>query len=155
MRARLTKPASGCKMSIALAGLLLTIGAGAQTPAQSSLTGLRDCVSKARDPQAVAACEQREQAALKERVEALSAAIREQLGSSDRLMFRRNVEAWLGFFDSERAMLELSLARRADGLAATLGVGALNRLYEQRERQLREHLHNQNQGRRQAPEPGR
>ena len=142
-------------MSIALAGLLLAIGAAAQPPVQSSLTGLRDCVAKARDPQAVAACERREQTALEGRVEALNATIRERLDSSGRLLFERNVEAWLAFFDSERAMLELSLARRADGLGATLGVGALNQLYEQRERQLREHLHNLNQAEPQAPKTAR
>ena len=141
-------------MSIALAGLLLAIGAGAQTPAQSSLTGLRDCVAEARDPKAVTACEQREQTALKERIETLSATIRGQLDAGGRIVFERNVEAWLGFFDSERAMLELSLARRADGLGATLGVGALNQLYEQRERQLREHLHNLNQAGQQTTKPG-
>ena len=141
-------------MSIALAGLLLAIGAGAQTPAQSSLTGLHDCVAKARNPQAVTACEQREQTALKERIEILSATIRGQLDAGGRIVFERNVEAWQRFFDSEQAMLELSLARRADGLGATLSVGALNRLYEQRERQLREHLHNLNQAGQQTTKPG-
>jgi len=141
-------------MSIALAGLLLAIGAGAQTPAQSSLTGLHDCVAKARNPQAVTACEQREQTALKERIETLSATIHGQLDAGGRIVFERNVEAWQRFFDSEQAMLELSLARRADGLGATLSVGALNRLYEQRERQLREHLHNLNQAGQQTTKPG-
>ena len=142
-------------MSIALAGLLLAIGAGAQTPAQSSLTGLHDCVAKARNPQAVTACEQREQTALKERIETLSATIHGRLDAGGRIVFERNVEAWQRFFDSEQAMLELSLARRADGLGATLGVGALNQLYEQRERQLREHLHNLNQAEPQAPKTAR
>jgi hypothetical protein len=155
VHARLTKPALGCKISIALAGLLLATGAAAQSPAESSLTGLRECVAKARDPQAVAACERREQSALKERIEILNASIRKQLDASGRLVFERSVEAWQGFFDIERAMLQLTLSKRSDGLGATLSVGALNQLYEERERQLREHLHNLNQAGPQAVQPGR
>jgi uncharacterized protein YecT (DUF1311 family) len=140
VRARLTNAARGCKVSLVLANLLLTTAL-----AQPSLNGLRDCVANARDPHAIAGCERREQAALEERIERLGQTIRKQLEARERALFERNQTAWQAFFDSERAMLELSLATRRDGLGATLGAGAVNRLYEQRERQLREHLHNLNQ----------
>ncbi len=140
MRARLTNAARGCQVSMVLAGLLLT-SAWAQPPPN----GLRDCVAKASDPRAIAACERQEQAALKERIELLGQTIRQRLDARERGLFERNETAWRAFFDSERAMLELSLAKRTDGLGATLRAGAVNRLYEQRERQLREHLHNLNQ----------
>ena len=91
---------------------------------------------------AVAACETTAQAALKAGIERWSAAIRKRLDARERLLFERNASAWKVFFDSEVALLDLGLGKRADGLASKLRPGAITRLYEQREEQLREHLHN-------------
>lgn len=120
-----------------LAALLLS-GAAAAEPLQD----LRDCVADARDAAAVAACEMTAQAALKARIERWSAAIRKRLDPRERQLFDGNTAAWKAFFDSEVALLDLGLGRRADGLAPRLRPGAITRLYEQREEQLREHLHN-------------
>jgi hypothetical protein len=120
------------------AAVLLLSGAAAAQPPQD----LRDCVADARDAAAVAACEVTAQAALKARIERWSAAIRKRLDARERLLFDRNAAAWKAFFDSEVALLDLGLGKRADGLASKLRPGAVTRLYEQREEQLREHLHN-------------
>lgn len=118
--------------------MLLLSGAAAAQPQLD----LRDCVADARDAAAVAACEMTAQAALKARIKRWSAAIRKRLDTRERLLFDRNAAAWEAFFDSEVALLDLGLGKRADGLAPKLQPGAITRLYEQREEQLREHLHN-------------
>ena len=104
--------------------------------------GLRDCIAQARDSAGVAACEKQAQRSLQEDITRLSAAIRTQLNPSDRLIFDQSAAAWQAFLQQETTMLELTLSRRADGLGARLLPGAVTLLYEQRERQLREHLHN-------------
>ncbi len=121
-----------------LAALLLLGSAALAQPAQD----LRDCVADARDAAAVAACERTAQVALKARIERWSTAIRERLDDRERTLFDRNTAAWKAFFDSEVALLDLGLAKRADDLGPRLRTGAVTRLYEQREQQLREHLHN-------------
>lgn len=79
---------------------------------------------------------------MKKRIEQLSAEIRTRLDARQRLVFDRNVEAWQAFFQQEIAMLDLSLGARGDGLGPSLRTGAISLLFEQREQQLREHLHN-------------
>jgi len=135
MDARLTKARRRCKSCLALA-VLLTAPAGAEP------TSLRDCVAAAADPVTAAACERREQLALKERIAGLSAAIRTRLDPHQRLVFQRSSEAWQVFVDSESAMLALTLGQRRDGLGPGLQPAALTLLYEERERQLKAHLHN-------------
>ena len=44
--------------------------------------------------------------------------------------------------EAQTAIQELTLSQRGDGLGEKLLPGAVTLLYEQRERQLREHLHN-------------
>lgn len=88
------------------------------------------------------ACEKSQQMVLKDRIQRWSTAIRQRLDARDLAVFDRNIEAWTAFFDSELAMLDLTLKARRDGLGPTLQPGAVTRLYEERERQLREHLHN-------------
>ena len=50
--------------------------------------------------------------------------------------------AWEAYLDSETALLDLTLAKRRDGLGPSLRPGAITQLYEARDRQLLEHLHN-------------
>ena len=140
---RLTKPFEWCKTLLAALLLAAAFAANAEPPlSKPAGNGLRDCIAKARDAGAIAGCELQEQAALKARIEHLSVAIRARLDSSQRPIFERSVTAWQAFFEHELAMLELSLVLRKDDLGPKLLPGAVSLLYEQRERQLREHLHN-------------
>lgn len=132
-------------LGAALISSLLWLDASAQPIDKAPLTKLRDCVAQAANPKSVTAFEQREQAALRKRIAILGAAIVERLDARDRQLFDRNRAAWQAYFDSEEALLRLTLERRTDGLGPTLHLGGVNRLYAQRERQLREHLHNLNQ----------
>lgn len=116
--------------------------AGADPVLPKAGNGLRDCIARAKDAGSIAACEIQEQAALKARIEQLSAAIRARLDASQRMIFNRSATAWQAYFEHETTMLELSLELRKDGLGPKLRPGAVTLLYEQRERQLREHLHN-------------
>jgi hypothetical protein len=140
--ARLTKPTARCKALITLGTLLLALNVAADNPQSGAGSTLRDCVAQARNPASIAACEQRELASLKSRIDELGAAINARLDNRQRLIFERDVQAWQAFLDSEIALLDLSLKQRQDGLGTALRPGAVNRLYEQREQQLREHLHN-------------
>jgi hypothetical protein len=103
---------------------------------------LRDCIVQARDAAAVATCEKQAQSVLVNNIESLSAAIRTRLNQSQRAIFDSSASAWQAFFEHEQTMLELSLGQRRDGLGPNLQSGAVTLLYEQREQQLREHLHN-------------
>ena len=111
-----------------------------------------DCVAAARDSHSVAACEQSQQAVLRDRIRRWSEALRSRLDAHQRAAFDRNARAWQAFYDSEVTMLDATLPRRADGLGPALRPGAVTRLLEERERQLREHLHNVSYG---NPLPGR
>jgi hypothetical protein len=88
------------------------------------------------------ACEKSQQVVLKDRIDRWSTAIRQRLDGRELAAFDQNTRAWKAFLDSELAMLDLTLKARRDGLGPTLQPGAVTRLYEERERQLREHLHN-------------
>jgi hypothetical protein len=103
---------------------------------------LRDCIAAAGGSAAVATCEKQAQSVLKKNIESLSAAIRTRLNQAQRTVFDRSADAWQAFFEHEKAMLELSLGQRRDGLGPNLRSGAVTLLFEQREQQLREHLHN-------------
>jgi len=138
--ARLTKPALWCKATCSLTVPLLISLAVIAGPQDGS--GLRACVSAARDAAAINACELREQADLKARIAQSSAAILKRLDARQRLIFERNAAAWEAYLGSETALLDLTLARRGDGLGSPLKPGAITQLYEARDRQLREHLHN-------------
>lgn len=138
--ASLTNPGPGCK-TVLLAAMLLSAAPAWTAPAAQS-DSLRECVARATAPSAMAVCEQREQIALKARIEQLSAAIRNHLDNAGRAIFDRNQRAWLAFAESEAAMLGLSLGQRRDGLGAALRPAAVTLVYEERVRQLREHLHN-------------
>jgi uncharacterized protein YecT (DUF1311 family) len=143
MAARLTKPADRRKVSLVV--LLLqgsAAAAGASLP--ETPPSLRDCVAGAQNATAMAACERQEQGRLKGHVAELAAAIRAQLDARQRLVFDRNHAAWLAFLDSEIAMLELSMGQRGDGLGPVLQASAITLIYETRERQLQQHLHNLN-----------
>ena len=143
MNVRLTKPTLWCKVSIALLALSITlVNAAEPYGSRAPDTTLRECISMANDAAALANCERLEQAALKASIERLYAAIRVRLDQTQRLVFDRSATAWETFFEQESAMLELSLRMRRDGLGPKLRPGALTRLYEQRDQQLREHLHN-------------
>jgi hypothetical protein len=129
-----------CKATLVVSTLLLAVHALADpVPARA---GLRDCIARAPDAAAVLACEVNEQAALKVRIKQSTAAIRSRLDARQRQLFERNSGAWQAFCDSETAMIGLTLDLRGDGLGTALRPGAITRLYEERERQLREHLHN-------------
>ena len=104
--------------------------------------GLRDCIAQARDSAAMTTCEKQAQLSLREDIKRLSAAIRAKLNPSQRMVFDKSTAAWQTFVHHETAMQELTLSQRADGLGDKLLPGAVTLLYEQRERQLREHLHN-------------
>lgn len=144
MNARLTKPATRCKAHLICAAVALASPAAANPAVEAA--DLRDCIAQARDAGAVAACERTEQAVLQARIERWSTAIRGRLDAQQRLIFELSEKAWQAFVDSETAMLDVTLALRKDGLAARLRPGAVTRLYEERERQLREHLHNLSYG---------
>lgn len=143
---RLPKPVGRCKILIAVLVLLPSFAAGSES-ASKSANGLRDCIAQARDAGSIAGCEMQEQAALKARIEHLSTVIHARLDRSQRVIFDRSVAAWRAFFEHEIEMLNLSLELRKDGLGPKLRPGAVTLLYEQRERQLREHLHNISVGR--------
>ena len=142
MPERLTKPNTGCKARFFLvAALFCTTGATAASPAPGPID-LRACIASAQSGAALAACEAQAQADLKKRIQEMTTAIRQRLDAEQRLIFERNVSTWQAFFDSEVAFLELSLGLRPDQLGPKLKPGAITRLYEQREQQLREHTHN-------------
>lgn len=143
--ARLTKGPAACKALVCALAVILANPAPAVEP--SDETDLRRCVEAARDAAAVAACELTAQAALRQRIARWSAAIEQRLPAHERVLFARNREAWEAFLASETALLDATLAARRDGLAAHLRPGALTRILEQRETQLREHLHNLSYGR--------
>lgn len=103
---------------------------------------LRDCIASARGAQAIAACEKSHQAELEHRIERWTTGIRKHLAGRQLALFDRNVSAWKTYRDSELTLLDLTLQQRRDGLGPSLKPGAVTRIYEQRERQLREHLHN-------------
>lgn len=139
-----------------MASLLLPLAvaaASAPTP-RPTTNALRDCVASASGPAAIGACEKRQQAALKKSIEQLSAEIRAHLDTPQRLVFDRNINAWQAFFQQEVALLDLSLGMRGDGLGPSLRTGAITLLFEQREQQLREHLHNLMSAKRAAPGAG-
>ncbi len=142
MRVKATHWGHRWTLGAVLIGSLIWRCLSAEPVASTSLTQLRDCVARAASPQAVAACERREQDALRQRIDFLGTAITEHLDGHDLVLFERNVAAWQAYFDSEQTLLGLTLERRVDGLGSALRQGGINRLYEQRERQLREHLHN-------------
>lgn len=142
MSKRLTKPNAGCKVRCFLvAALLCTTGATAAPPDPDPID-LRACIASAQSGAALAACEAQAQADLKKRIQEMTMAIRQRLDAEQRLIFERNVSTWQAFFDSEVAFLEFSLGLRPDQLGPKLKPGAITRLYEQREQQLREHVHN-------------
>lgn len=142
MDARLTKQKARCKTSVALASLLTAAAAAEPPPLAAQDDALRRCIAGAHSAAGIADCERREQATLKARIAELSTAIRARLDARQRQVFERNSGAWLAYVDSEVAMLGLSLGGRRDGLGPSLQTGAVTLLYEARERQLREHLHN-------------
>jgi len=142
MNARLTKLIQGCKAPVFLLMLPLGLTNAADLHQTGAAGELRDCIAQARGTAAVAGCEKQAQLSLKKRNEHLSAAIRARLNRSQLVIFERSATAWQTFFEQETGMLDLSLAQRTDGLGASLRPGAVTRLYEQREQQLREHLHN-------------
>ena len=117
--------------------------------------GLRDCITRARGSVAVAVCEKHAQLSLQEDIKRLSAAIRAQLNQSQRHIFDQSTAAWQAFLQHETTMQELTLSQRADGLGDKLLPGAVTLLYEQRERQLRQHLHNLSSRLREPPKRGR
>jgi hypothetical protein len=92
--------------------------------------------------------------AIRKSIEQLSVEIRARLDARQRLVFDRNVKAWQTFFEQEVAMLDLSLQARGDGLGPALRTGAITQLFEQREKQLREHLHNLMSAKPAAPAAG-
>ncbi len=142
MPERLTKPNTGCKARFFLvAALLCTTGATAAPPDPGPID-LRACIASAQSGAALAACETQAQAVLQQRIQEIMTAIRQRLDTEQRLIFERNVRAWQAFFESEVTLLELSLGLRPDQLGPKLKPGAITRLYEQREQQLREHMHN-------------
>jgi hypothetical protein len=139
---RLTKPDKGRKARFFLViALLCTTGATAAPPNPGPFD-LRACIASAQTAAALAACETQAQADLQQRIQQMTTAIRQRLDAKQRLIFERSVSAWQAFFDSEVALLEMSLGLRPDQLGPKLKPGAVTRLYEQREQQLREHTHN-------------
>ena len=139
MAARLTK--RDRRWQTVLGTALLLSGAAGSDPRPGE-QALRDCIAGARGAGAVMTCEKSQQVVLRDRIERWSTAIRRKLDARQRAAFDRNTRAWKAFFDSEVAMLDLTLKTRRDGMGPTLHPGAVTRLYEERERQLREHLHN-------------
>ena len=154
MAARLTKRNRWCKASAAFLLLPLAIAAASAPNPRPTTNALRDCIASASGPAGISACEKRQQAALKKSIEQLSAEIRARLDTPQRLVFDRNVNAWQAFFQQEIALLDLSLGMRGDGLGPSLRTGSITLLFEQREQQLREHLHNLMSAKRTAPGAG-
>lgn len=140
MTGSLTKPGKVCKAVVVTAGLLFAALASADKPLPRQ--DLRDCIASARGAQAIAACEKGHQAELEDRIKRWAKGIRKHLTGRELALFDRNVSAWKTFRDSELKMIDLTLQRRSDGLGPSLKPGVVTRIYEQRERQLREHLHN-------------
>lgn len=140
MRASLTKPGKLCKALAVTVGVLLSSAVGAEKPLQRQ--DLRDCIASARGAEAIAACEKSRRVELEHRIKRWTSGIRKHLQGRQLALFDRNVSAWKAFRDSELKLLELTLQQRRDGLGPSLQPGAVTRIYEQRERQLREHLHN-------------
>jgi hypothetical protein len=139
MAARLTKRHCPCK-GLIVAGLIwCSVAVPADEAAER--TALRACVEKASGLVAVNACEQQHQKLLLERMTSLRELIRQRLSTQDRRRFDSNVEAWQQWLASEKAMLDITLLGRSDGLGASLYAGELTRIYEERVRQLRDHLH--------------
>ena len=140
MPASLTKPPDWCKKPLLL--FFLTTGVGAQPPQDTSRQPLRECIATATTATAINRCETTWQTGLIQRIQALGKAIAKRLDTHQRLLFEQNIAAWQTFMERERKMIELSTRHRRDGLGPQLRSGAISQLYEQRERQLREHLHN-------------
>lgn len=136
----LAKHRRGCKTIVAIALIWCTPLPAAEPLEERS--ALRDCISASRDAAAIAACEASAQNDLRDRIERWTRAIRTLLDNRQRPAFDLSVEAWQAWFESETRLLELTLAQRRDGLGPRLRSGAVTRLFEDRERQLREHLHN-------------
>jgi hypothetical protein len=132
--ARLSTLIQGCRATVLI--LLFPLGSA------HAGDGLRDCIAQARDSAAMTACEKQAQLSLREDIKRLSAAILAKLNPSQRMVFDQSAAAWQTFLQHETAMQELTLSQRGDGLGDRLLPGAVTLLYEQRERQLREHLHN-------------
>ncbi len=122
--------------------IALSTDIAAQAPVDKVQQSLRDCVGNATTAAAIDQCETRWQTTLLQRIDDLNTAIIAQLDRRQRAAFDQNVQAWRRFVEHEIAMITLSTRSRADGLGTRLRSGAISRLYEQREHQLREHLHN-------------
>jgi hypothetical protein len=143
MSGRLTKPGPRCKSSaLALAAAIFSTSPLADAAETMTPSALRDCVRAAVTAAGVAACEARHQQWLRERIETLTGTLRTQLPPAQHPLLDRNVAAWNSYFDQEVELLDLTLKARSDGLASRLRPGVISRLLEQRERQLREYVHN-------------
>ena len=142
MTDRLTKLTRWCKIFVLVLSIPSSLVQAADSNHAQPTGSLRDCIAQARDSAAVANCEKQAQSVLKENIERLSTAIRTHLNQAQRAVFDSSASAWQAFFEHEKTMLELSLGQRKDGLGPKLQLGAITLLYEQREQQLREHLHN-------------
>lgn len=120
---------------------LATVTVCAAEPGRPMDDRLRQCVSTAGGADAVAQCESRHQQWLRERIEVLGSALLKRLDAAERALLERNIAAWEAYYAQEIALTDLALGKRADGLGPRLRPGAVSRLLEQREQQLREHLH--------------
>ncbi len=136
----LTKLLGRCKSL--LLPMCLTTGVSAQPPLDGSRETLRECIAKASTAAAVDRCETTWQSVMLQRIGNLNEAIVKRLDARQRSIFERNTLAWKAFVVQEKAMIQLSTQQRHDGLDPQFRNGAISQLYEQRERQLREHLHN-------------
>ena len=145
----LTKLLDRCKNLLLL--MCLATGVSAQPPLDSSREALRDCIAKASTTAAVDRCETNWQAVLLQRIKTLRNGIAKRLDARQRAMFEQNIQAWKAFVAREKAMIQLSTEQRRDGLGPQLRHGAISQLYEQREHQLREHLHNLTVGNKNTP----
>lgn len=143
MLARLTKPGPTCKSPvIALVAAAFCFQPLAHAAEKMTPSELRDCVRSAGSAAGVAQCEERHQQWLRHRIDVLTGELFEQLPPDDHPVLERNVEGWKRYFDQEVSLLDLTLKARSDGLGPRLRPGVISRLLEQREQQLREHLHN-------------
>lgn len=143
MLARLTKPDLTCKSTgLALIAAVFGMLPHAHAAEKMTPTTLRECVRTAGSAEGIAQCEARHQQWLRERIEMLTNAIVEHLPPAEQPLLESNVAAWNSYFDQEVALLDLTLKARSDRLASRLRPGVISRLLEQREQQLREHLHN-------------
>lgn len=124
---------------------MLTNPLQAATP-RAPPDSLRDCVADAVNAAAIAACEKQAATALKQRVRELSDILLARLSGDARRLFAANDKAWRDWVARETALIDLTLGRRTDGLGPALRPGAINTLYEQRVRQLEQHLYSLNQG---------